>query len=322
MSSLTVLIPTARRPKMVARLLRNLLEQTRLPDEILVVDASRDAETAAVVEASKDAGGSVKLWRLQSPLGLTLQRSLGIDNTTGDLICMLDDDVLLEPDCLQVMEEFMNSTEGAQFGGVGAYITNEYGKEFYRYQRLYHRLALYDGELRPGRWLYCGDFLELSTLRPFSGVFLSEFLPAGASMYRRSVICETRPDPSFSFDGEDKHLTLRISQNHLLGVLGAARLFHDRVPGGVRKSKLNHAIRSMRNKAVILKECDSRPSLRRYLVFLVYQPLDLSCLTLRCLLAGHWRDLDRVIGSWVGWLWNLVAPPRASRRQLPPPQGA
>jgi glycosyltransferase involved in cell wall biosynthesis len=322
MSSLSVFIPTARRPEMVSRLLGNLLTQTRPPDEILVVDASPDTETAAVVDHWKGACGSVRLWRQQSPMGLTLQRNVGIDNTTGDLICMLDDDVLLEPDCLQVMEEFMNSPEGAKFGGVGAYITNEYGKEFYRYQRLYHRLALYDGELRPGRWLYCGDFLELSTLRPFNGVFHSQFLPAGASIYRRSVICETRPDPSFSFDGEDKHLTLRISQSHLLGVLGAARLLHDRAPGGVRKSKLHHAIRSMRNKAVILKECDPCPSLRRYLVFLVYQPLDLACLTVRCLLAGRWREMDRVLGYWVGWLWNLIAPPRPRKHLFPPPQGA
>lgn len=308
MAELCVCVPTARRPAMVARLLENLSAQTRMPDEILIVDASQDDETRSVISSWQKQFPS-SLRRVKSDLGLTLQRNVGIDNTNADFICMLDDDVLLEPDCLEKMETFLLSPDGEAYGAVSAYITNEYGKDFFKYQKLYRKLGIYDGELRSGRWLYCGDFLELSTLKSFDGIYRSEFIPAGAAMFRRQALTQVRPDSKFRFGGEDKHLTLRISQHYPVGVLGQARLRHDHVSGGVRKSPWLQGILSMRNKAIILRECDPQPSWARYLTYLVFQFFDLMRITLSNIFVGRWRILPWVMGNWAGWGWNLLIPP-------------
>lgn len=314
--ALSVCVPTAKRPEMVARLLRNLAGQTRLPDEILVVDASSDDETAAVVAECQALFAPGVLRHLSSDLGLTLQRNVGIDNTTGELLCMVDDDVLLEPDCLQALEAFMTSPEGQRFGGVGTYITNLYGKPIHQYQRLYRRLALWES-LTPGVWLYCGDFVPLNKLPPFTGVCEVQYLSGCAIMWRRAVFARVRPDSSFRFGGEDRHLSLRVSQHWPIGVLGHARVQHDHWPEGVRRHPFAQAIRSMRNRAIILRQCDAKPSWRRYVAHQLYQWLDLSRLTLSCLALGRWIELRKVAGSWIGWIWNTVAPPlrRASWHQ-------
>ena len=310
MSTLSVCVPTAKRPKMVNRLLDNLLHQTRMPDEILLVDASSDEETKKTVEACDAKYPPGVLHWVKSDLGLTLQRNVGIDSISNDYICMLDDDVVLEPDCLEKMVNFLDSSEGKSFAGVSAYIANEYGRNYYKYQKLYHKLGLYDGQLRPGRWLYSGEFLQLSTLRPFEGVYVSEFLPAGAAMFRRAVISEIRPNPKFVFGGEDKHWTLRISQKYKLGVLGEARLRHEHFQGGVRKPRLRQGRISMRNKAIILRDCDPHPTFKRYVVFIVYHLIDMIRMTVTYTLKSRWNDFDWIVGHWLGWLWNLVSIPK------------
>ncbi|MFZ5878871.1 MAG: glycosyltransferase family 2 protein [Chloroflexota bacterium] len=316
MAELCVCVPTARRPAMVARLLENLAAQTRLPDEILIVDASQDDETQAVV--SDWQGRFPDTLRLvKSSLGLTLQRNVGIDHTQADFICMLDDDVLLEADCLEQLEAFLLSPDGEAYGAVSAYITNEYGRDFFKYQKLYRRLGIYDGELKPGRWLYCGDFLELSTLKPFDGIHRSEFIPAGAALFRRQTLMQVRPDSNFRFGGEDKHLTLRISQHYPIGVLGRARLRHDHVPGGVRRSPWLQGMFSMRNKAIILRECDPQPRWFRYIIHLIFQFIDLARAGAGNILTGRWKNLPWIFGSWAGWGWNLFVPPAVrSKRTL------
>ncbi len=307
--ALSVCVPTAKRPELVARLLHNLAQQTRLPDEILVVDASPDDETARVVADCQVLFPAGVLRRIPSTLGLTLQRNVGIDHTSGDLLCMIDDDVLLEPDCIEVMAAFMDSPESQEYGGVSAYITNLYGRPFHRHERLYHRLGIYEC-LQPGTWLRCGEFISLTKLQPFAGVLRTQFLSGCTIMWRRAVFKRVRPDSSFHFGGEDRHLSLRVAQQWAVGVLGQARVRHDHWPGGVRRHPFVQAIRSMRNRAIILRECDPKPSWRRYAAHLAYQWLDLSRLTLTYLALGRWRDLQRLAGSWVGWAWNLLSAPR------------
>jgi hypothetical protein len=245
-------------------------------------------------------------------LGLTRQRNVGINLVSGELVCMLDDDVLLEPDCLEQMAGFMESSEGQPYGGICAYMTNFYGREFYGIEKLYHRLGIYE-KLQPGTWLYCGEFLDPTTLQPLDGIYPTQFLPGGTTMWRRSVFEVARPDSDFNFDGEDKHFSLQVAQHWKLGVLGRAKLQHTPAPGGVRKSPYAKALSSMRNKAIILVECDPKPSRRRYAAFLLYTCLDLSVATAGPLLGGRRRDMASLAGYWAGLFWNTFSPPRRKR---------
>lgn len=310
MSSLCVCVPTLNRSELVDRLLENLTHQTRLPDEIIIVDSSPDHKTADVVEHWKASFAPGMLRYIPSERGLLLQRGVGVKHAESDLILMLDDDVMLEPDCLAQMELFMDSEEGQQYGGVGPYITNQYGRNLQRYQKIYYRLGIYES-LEPGRWLYCGDFLPLELLKPFDGIHRTDYLAGCSMLYRRFVLQEIQPDPTFGFESEDKHLSLRVAQRYGLGVLGSARLRHDEIGGG-RPTHFRYAKNSTRNRAIILVECDPRPSLKRYFAFLVTQLLNNVRVTLTSLLARRW-DSSKMAGMWMGWGWNVLVRPRPKK---------
>jgi len=316
MSTLCVCIPTYNRPHMIERLLDNLALQKRLPDEILIIDASPNPDTKRVVARHESRFPPRVVRYIRSEKGLTRQRNAAIGSTQADLIFMLDDDVLLENDCIQVMEEFMDSETGQAFGGVSAYITNDYGKPFYGIEQLYHRVGIYE-RLEPGRWLYNGAFLELSKLTPFSGIYPADFLPGCAMMFRRNVLLKISPDSNFPYGGgEDKHLTLRISYKYKLGVLGTARLRHDHDPGGARRNPFYHGVISTRTQAVMLSECDPNPTRKRYMTYLVYKFVDLLVGMVATVVYRKFqrRHLVRLAGSWVGWWWNVFA--RPSRKRL------
>jgi len=94
----SVVICTRDRPDDIARCLASLRYQTRVPDEVVVVDnASRDQRTREAVLAA----GATYL--REDREGLDFARNTGVAAATGDLIIFTDDDVLLDPHWLERM---------------------------------------------------------------------------------------------------------------------------------------------------------------------------------------------------------------------------
>ena len=88
----SLVICTRDRPEELARCLASLGEQTRAPDEVIVVDnASRDERTRAAAEAA-----GVVYVREDRP-GLDIARNTGVRAAHGDIIAFTDDDVRLHP---------------------------------------------------------------------------------------------------------------------------------------------------------------------------------------------------------------------------------
>jgi glycosyltransferase involved in cell wall biosynthesis len=85
-------ICTRDRPDELARCLASLADQTRPPDEVIVVDnASRDGRTHAAAEAA-----GVVYVREDRP-GLDIARNTGVRAASGDIIAFTDDDVRRHP---------------------------------------------------------------------------------------------------------------------------------------------------------------------------------------------------------------------------------
>ena len=317
----SVCIPTADRPEALERLLLNLSEQTRPPDHVLVVDASRTDEPEKVCQRLQEQfpPGCLRFERWAR--GLTGQRRRGIEvlQQPGNVryVCMLDDDVLLAPDFLEHVVNFLESDEGGPYGGVSGYEMLGCGKPFERLERVYARLKIFDGELRPGRWLYCGEFLQLSRLQPFSGVHDCEFLMGCSMVFRIEVFDQFLPPLALSHYalGEDKHLSLRVGTHYKLGVLGEARIWHYHAPGG-RFPRFEMGYRALRNGAIILRDCDPNPKPRRYLAFLGFNLLHLWVSLLFILVKLELRKVPHFLGSLVGWLHCLLVPPKRTRDAL------
>ncbi|TMR22576.1 glycosyltransferase family 2 protein [Nonomuraea turkmeniaca] len=83
--------------------LESVLSQTRVPDEIVVVDdASSDGSPAIAEELG------CRVVRLPENRGVSAARNAGVEHTTGEVIFFLDSDVALRPDAvagaLEVLE--------------------------------------------------------------------------------------------------------------------------------------------------------------------------------------------------------------------------
>ena len=93
--SVSVVVPTYRRPEQVERAVRSALAQTISDLEVVVVVDDCDAATVAVLEAVGDV--RVRVVVPESHLGNAEARNTGIRAATGSWIALLDDDDLWLP---------------------------------------------------------------------------------------------------------------------------------------------------------------------------------------------------------------------------------
>ncbi|MDQ3877688.1 MAG: glycosyltransferase, partial [Actinomycetota bacterium] len=118
-SRAAVVIATRNRPDDLLRTVESLLTQTVLPGELCIVDSSDFPATRSRIEELCAAAGLALDYHHPAPRGLTIQRNVGVRRTSGDPIFFLDDDIALDPDCLEhVLAEY--ERWGPELAGVRA----------------------------------------------------------------------------------------------------------------------------------------------------------------------------------------------------------
>jgi glycosyltransferase involved in cell wall biosynthesis len=90
MPSVSVILPTLRRPAMLERAVRSVLAQTYRDFEIVVVIDGPDEQTDAKFLESLD--GRMRVFRLPANVGLAEARNVGIRHAVGRYVALLDDD--------------------------------------------------------------------------------------------------------------------------------------------------------------------------------------------------------------------------------------
>ena len=94
----SVVIATKGRPDDLRATLESLSAADPAPHEVIVVDGDEDRSAEAV---TAEAGGAAYV---HSQAGLTLQRNLGVEQASGDVVVFLDDDVEVEPALFAVLD--------------------------------------------------------------------------------------------------------------------------------------------------------------------------------------------------------------------------
>jgi len=117
MDKISVIIPTKDRVDDVIACLESILVQTVPPDEILVVDGSDTENLNAEVKLRFS--GNAKIKYIHTKPGLTRQRNIGVNASSGDIIVFVDDDVVLEKDCLKEIVHVFDAYP-ENIGGVTA----------------------------------------------------------------------------------------------------------------------------------------------------------------------------------------------------------
>ncbi|GAB4177566.1 MAG: glycosyltransferase [Coleofasciculaceae cyanobacterium] len=116
MMTITVVIPTYRRPNDLARCLESLKHQTRLPDEVLVVVRDSDTQTQTMLEEFDATSLPLKTVMVSVP-GQVAALNTGLDNAQGEIIAITDDDAAPRPQWLERMET--HYLADSTVGGVG-----------------------------------------------------------------------------------------------------------------------------------------------------------------------------------------------------------
>jgi GT2 family glycosyltransferase len=118
---ISVIICTRNRFDDFAKTLPSIAAQTRLPDELIVVDSSDENKLETYLT-------SVKLpfpvLYFHTQPGLTLQRNHGISKCENDLVFFFDDDVNLDKNYLAEVEKIFATDTNHEIGAVGGKVLN------------------------------------------------------------------------------------------------------------------------------------------------------------------------------------------------------
>ena len=98
-SSLTAIIPTRNNPDDLVKAVHSLVIQERLPDELIIVDQSNDDISKLLVTKIMNDYPRISLIYIhdRNINGLIEAKEVGVKHATGDIVCFLDNDIILEP---------------------------------------------------------------------------------------------------------------------------------------------------------------------------------------------------------------------------------
>jgi GT2 family glycosyltransferase len=179
-----VIIPTKNRRDDLLRAVGSVLKQSRPADELIVVDQSSSESIRESVESllaeHQPLPFSVRYLCNAQLNGLTAAKNFAIDNSTSEQLLFIDDDIILEPDFLLLLE---NAYRQNDLDGVGGIPLLPSEKSPWHY---WASLAFRLGPFRDDR-------LRLSQLKsPPDGIYPTWLLSGGLSCYKRSVFDRIR----------------------------------------------------------------------------------------------------------------------------------
>jgi len=240
----SVVICTRNRADDLAACLGSLAVQTRVPDEVVIVDASDDdrAERRARAWAGVAPVAAVRV--LRAAPGLTRQRNIGVRAATGDVVTFLDDDVVLERQYAATILALFEVDPG--LGGAEGTVAQAPLRGRARLANALRRVFLMDAFGRRHRMQRSG--IPLVGAWP-AGVQLVDVLSGCNMSYRREVLAAIAFDEWYAGYGlgEDMDFSYRVARRWRLAQTPRARLVHnhsevarDRRPTFIEMARVNH----------------------------------------------------------------------------------
>jgi GT2 family glycosyltransferase len=294
----SVVLCTYSRAAAVRRFLESLRQQKRRPDELIVVDASHDAQTEPVVRELAAREGTprhVAYYRVSGRYrGLTRQRNFGLARVGFDLVAFFDDDTVLDPGCLGELERVLRA--GGQIVGAGGAV-DEPGRGQEKLWRLRRTLGIV-GELTPGRYSRSGMSIPWSLLPSGGGPVEGDWLPGCAMIWRTGPARAEGFNDGFAgyAQGEDLDFSLRMRRRGRLVLVGSARLRHLQEPEG-RPDAFRLGYMAIRNRFEIHRRGLLDRTTRDVVWFAYAWTADTLMLARHFLHPGRWGATLRQIGG-------------------------
>ena len=243
----TLIVCTYQRPQPLLRLLNSVAEQTLYPDQILVIDGSRDDKTHLTL--GENSVSNLEYFKVkEKDRGLTKQRNFALRKVaaSSEIICFLDDDIVLTPSYFGNLVSTYDKFPEAL--GVGGYIIDEVEwRKLDKNEKVDFTEYNIQGYIRKDSSRFIlrkklglmpdsfptfmppeGHGRSVGFLPPSGKIYEVETFMGGVSSYRKEIFDQIRFSTFFEGYGlyEDTDFTLRLSKLGKLYLNTSARLYH------------------------------------------------------------------------------------------------
>ena len=327
----SLIVCTYMRPQPLLSLLNSVALQTMYPDQILIIDGSINNDTGEMLQQHEFK--NLEYYQVSDEQrGLTRQRNFGIEKVLGtlDVVCFLDDDIVLTPNYFQVLLSTYKNYPDAL--GVGGFITNEvkWEKRDISGQVSINEFA-FDGWVRkdgsrfvlrkklglnadvpPAHLPDFGHGRSVSFLPPSGKIYEVEQLMGGVASYPKRVL-ETQKFSEY-FEGyglyEDADYTLRLSKKGKLYINTNAQLSHYHVASG-RPNQYYYGKMVVRNGWYVWRVRHPKPSIKAKLKWHTTAIL-LTLVRFTNVITGKDKKaaFTEALGRTIGWFSLLFNKPK------------
>lgn len=179
--SISIVIPTLNRASYISKLIKSIVDQSLLPDQLVVVDQNNNDITKNTVENLIHPHKEISLNYVHDSSfnSLVQAKDIGAKSATCDIICFLDDDVILDKEYLSLIKKGFAQNESGALGCMG-YITN--GTRKSKLYLLMHKF-FFQGIYTDQRPTILSNISESSPL-----LIQCDVLSGGASSWRKHVL--------------------------------------------------------------------------------------------------------------------------------------
>jgi glycosyltransferase involved in cell wall biosynthesis len=211
------------------RCLVSISSLAKKPDEITIVDSSEQSifeESPIQTLLQTSSFAVIPLNLIRSKPGLTLQRNIGVQKSTGDIVHFIDDDTVLDEFYLASMADIFEKYP--DFGGGMGTVTNIPVYKF-SLNRLFRIIFLLPRDYASGKTTISGlptfryGLEEFNTIESTGGCCMS---------FQRDILLKYPFEEKFPRYGalEDVELSYRISRKYKLFYNPQAKLEHFQSP--------------------------------------------------------------------------------------------
>lgn len=266
----SLVVPTYMRAHILPRCVTQALLQSRLPKEIIIIDASPDWEsTKAIIQALTATTNVALIYEQAHTPSTTAQRNQGIRTASADVLFLIDDDSLMYDDCAEEIMKVYEADTDACILGASALQDNVPPDTHTATTEQHTSFTIVSPPKETGLRRLFKKLLNTQSTQflPYDGNFPSHPIPehlrhlnigvipfmTGSSMtFRRSVFESEQFNELFMryAAGEDQDLSYRVSRKGLIINVLNARLCHLEVSGG-RIPQFKVGVLSALNPAVL-----------------------------------------------------------------------
>lgn len=273
----TAIVPTSNRSIVLKRTLESIALQNVQPEEMIIVDASDNADTETLCSQKFDGLRTVISYQKAKQKGAAVQRNQAIASAKTNVIFFFDDDIRFEKDCIGKLWDCLHSD--SKIGAVNAMITNQQYHTPGKVTRFMYRLMsgrnlpTYAGKCIGPAWNLLPE--DKPELPEYNEV---EWLNTTCTMYKKEAL----PTPVFPslFEGyslmEDLALSLEIGKKWKLYNARNARIFHDSQPGSHKNNVRMIAKMELVNRHYIMTKILQRTKISDYFKLFVFETFGIT----------------------------------------------